>query len=95
VPYGEAITPEKLEAVGRAEAALRELGFRELRVRHHGSVARVELPKADLTRVLSDGLADEIVARVRAAGFAFVALDLEGLRSGSLNRLLPTRQADR
>jgi uncharacterized protein len=94
VPYGEPITREKLEAIGRAEAALKALGFRELRVRHHGSVARVELPKADLARVLADGLADEIVARVRAAGFTFVALDLEGLRSGSLNRLLPSRQAD-
>ena len=90
VPYGEPITREKLEAVGRAEAALKALGFRELRVRHHGSVARIELPKAELARVLADGLADEIVACVRAAGFAFVALDLEGLRSGSLNRLLPT-----
>jgi uncharacterized protein len=90
VPYGEPITAEKLEQIGHAEAALRELGFRELRVRHHGSVARVELPRTDLARVLADGLADEIVARVRAAGFTFVALDLEGLRSGSLNRLLPT-----
>jgi len=89
VPYGEPITREKLDQIGRAEAALRALGFRELRVRHHGSVARVELPRADLARVLTGGLADEIVARVRAAGFAFVALDLEGLRSGSLNRLLP------
>ena len=95
VPYGEPITREKLEAIGRAEAALKALGFRELRVRHHGSVARIELPKADLARVLADGLADEIVARVRAAGFAFVALDLEGLRSGSLNRLLPTRPDER
>ena len=95
VPYGDAITREKLEAIGRAESALRALGFRDLRVRHHGSVARVELPKTDLARVLSDGLADEIVARVRAAGFTFVALDLEGLRSGSLNRLLPTREADK
>ncbi len=91
VPYGEPITAEKLAQIGRAEAALRALGFNELRVRHHGNVARVELPRADLSRVLADGLADEIVARVRAAGFAFVALDLEGLRSGSLNRLLPTR----
>ncbi len=90
IPYGDPITREKLEQVGRAEAALRELGFRELRVRHHGSTARIELPKAEIARVLADGLADEIVARVRAAGFAFVALDLEGLRSGSLNRLLPT-----
>jgi uncharacterized protein len=90
VPYGEPITRAKLEQIGRAEAALRELGFRELRVRHHGSTARIELPKDEIARVLAGGLADEIVARVRAAGFAFVALDLEGLRSGSLNRLLPT-----
>jgi uncharacterized protein len=90
VPYGDPITREKLEQIGRAEAALREIGFRELRVRHHGSTARIELPKAEMARVLADGLADEIVRRVRAVGFAFVALDLEGLRSGSLNRLLPT-----
>ena len=93
VPYGEPITREKLEQIGRAEAALRELGFRELRVRHHGSTARIELPKAEIPRVLSDGIADEIVARVRATGFTFVALDLEGLRSGSLNRLLPNESS--
>jgi uncharacterized protein len=91
VPYGEVITREKLEQIGKAEAALRELGFRDLRVRHHGTVARVELPREALARAVSDGLAEEIVRRVRSAGFAFVALDLEGLRSGSLNRLLPTR----
>jgi len=93
VPYGETITREKLEQIGRAEAALRALGFAELRVRHHGSTARIELPKAEMARVLADGLAEEIVRRVREAGFAFVALDLEGLRSGSLNRLLPSRPA--
>ncbi len=91
VPYGEPVTREKLDQIGRAEAALRELGFAELRVRHHGSTARIELPRAEMARVLADGLAEEIVRRVRAAGFAFVALDLEGLRSGSLNRLLPSR----
>ncbi len=89
VPYGEPITRAKLEQIARAEAALRDLGFRELRVRHHGSTARIELPKAEMARALAGDLAAEIVARVRAAGFAFVALDLEGLRSGSLNRLLP------
>ncbi|MGE5236759.1 MAG: ATP-dependent sacrificial sulfur transferase LarE [Acidobacteriota bacterium] len=90
IPYGEPITSEKLEQIGRAEAAVRELGFRELRVRHHGSVARIELPRPDLVRVIAEGLEGEIVRRVRATGFTFVALDLEGLRSGSLNRLLPT-----
>lgn len=91
VPYGEPITREKLEQVAAAEAGLRELGFRELRVRHHGNVARVELPPAELPRAVTGSLAEEIVKRVRAAGFAFVALDLEGLRSGSLNRLLGRR----
>jgi uncharacterized protein len=93
VPYGDPITREKLEQIGRAEAALHELGFRELRVRHHGSTARIELPRAEMSRVLANGLAEEIVRRVREAGFAFVSLDLEGLRSGSLNRLLPTAGA--
>ncbi|MDD5563345.1 MAG: ATP-dependent sacrificial sulfur transferase LarE [Thermoanaerobaculaceae bacterium] len=90
VPYGEPITRAKLEQIGRAEAALAALGFREVRVRHHGSTARIELPKREMARVFADGLADEVVRAVRAAGFAFVALDLEGLRSGSLNRLLPS-----
>jgi uncharacterized protein len=90
VPYGDPITREKLQQIGRAEAALRELGFRELRVRHHGNTARIELPRAEMIRVLNGGLAEEIVRRVRATGFAFVSLDLEGLRSGSLNRLLPS-----
>jgi pyridinium-3,5-biscarboxylic acid mononucleotide sulfurtransferase len=90
VPYGEAITRDKLAQIGRAEAVLRELGFRELRVRHHGSVARIELPRHELPRILADELGDEIVRRLRELGFTFVALDLEGLRSGSLNRLLPS-----
>jgi uncharacterized protein len=95
VPYGDPITAEKLDQIARAESALHDLGFAELRVRHHGAVARIELPLRELARVVSDGLAEEIVRRVRAAGFAFVALDLEGLRSGSLNRLLPTRDGAR
>ena len=57
---------------------------------HHGSPAQIELPRAEMTRVRTDGLAEEIMRRVRDTGFAFVALDPEGLRSGSLNRPLPT-----
>lgn len=88
VPYGEPITAEKLAQVGRAEAALKELGFSELRVRHHGAVARLEVPRAEMSRLLAPDLADEVVRRLKQAGFAFVALDLEGFSSGSLNRLL-------
>lgn len=88
VPYGEPITADKLAQVGRAEAALRELGFAELRVRHHGAVARLEVPRDAMARLLAAGMADEVVRRVKDAGFVFVAVDLEGFRSGSLNRLL-------
>lgn len=88
IPYGEPITAAKLAQVGRAEAALKGLGFAEVRVRHHGAVARLEVPRDAMPRLLSGELADEVVRHLKDVGFAFVALDLEGLRSGSLNRLL-------
>jgi pyridinium-3,5-biscarboxylic acid mononucleotide sulfurtransferase len=86
LPYGTPVTLGRLSAVEGAEAALHALGFAQLRVRHHGEVARLEVE----AEVLADVLArrDEVVAAVRAAGFTFVALDLEGFRSGSLNRVL-------
>jgi len=84
VPHGTPVTLGVLEAVGRAESALRRLGFSELRVRHHGECARLELGPSELERALE--LREEIVAGVRAAGYRFVALDLEGFRSGSLTR---------
>ena len=70
----------------RAESALRALGFGQLRVRHHGDAARLEVEPAALDEVVARR--DEVVAAVRAAGFTFVSLDLEGFRSGSLNRVL-------
>jgi len=84
VPYGTRITPEMLDQIGRGEWALRERGFREVRVRHHGNVARVEVPVADFERLL--GMREEIVAALKEAGYTFVALDLSGLKSGSLNQ---------
>ena len=84
VPYGVPVTLATLDRVGRAEAALRELGFRQLRVRHYGDVARVELEPADLLAAVERR--DEVVAAVRAAGYRYVTLDLEGFRSGNLNR---------
>ena len=84
LPYGTPVTLGRLAAVEAAEAALRALGFRQLRVRHHGDAARLEVETAALAEVVARR--DEVVAAVRAAGFRFVALDLEGFRSGSLNR---------
>jgi uncharacterized protein len=86
IPYGVPVTLGALGSVQRAEAALRDLGLRQLRVRHHGDVARVEVAPDELDLAFSRR--DEVVAAVRAAGYAFVALDLEGFRSGSMNRVL-------
>ncbi len=90
-PYGEAITPEKLGMVDRAEQVLRELGFSELRVRHHGNVARLEVPPLDMPRLVE--LAGEVVPALKQLGYAYVAMDLQGFRSGSLNEVLPVRPA--
>lgn len=91
LPYGTPVTLGTLQSVGRAEAALRALGFGQLRVRHHGDVARLELPAEDLAQVLERR--HEVTAVVRAAGYTFVALDLEGFRSGSLNRRRPGQRS--
>ena len=86
IPYGVPVTVGALGSVQRAEGALRALGLRQLRVRHHGDVARVEVDPAELE--LAFGLRREVIAAVRAAGYAYVALDLDGFRSGSLNEVL-------
>jgi uncharacterized protein len=86
LPYGTPVTLGRLAAVESAEASLRALGFGQLRVRHHGEAARIEVEPDALAEVVARR--DEVVDAVRRAGFAFVALDLEGFRSGSLNRVL-------
>lgn len=85
-PYGEAITTEKLGRVGRAERVLRDAGFPVARVRHHGNVARIEVPSEDRERLL--GAAAEIVPRLKELGYVWIACDLEGYRSGSMNEAL-------
>ena len=85
IPYGVEITRENLSMVERAEEALRALGFTELRVRHHGDVARIEVPVADLPRMLDPEVRAQVVAALHAIGYAHVAVDLSGFRSGSLN----------
>ena len=89
VEYGRAVTREVLEQVERAEEVVRQLGFREFRVRHHGELARIEIARGELSRVLGLEMLDALTAAVRAAGFQYVTLDCAGFRSGSLNALLP------
>ena len=91
IPHHTEITPEKLLMVERAEAALHELGFRVCRVRHHGEVARLELGGDELGRALEPDVRAAIVRELKAAGYRFVALDLEGYRVGSLNEPLVLR----
>ena len=91
VPYGTAVTPELLDKIERAEAALREFGFRQFRVRAHGELARIELSQDELARGFDTTLAPRIAARLKTVGFTYVALDLEGYRQGSLNSVLPIK----
>lgn len=84
IPHGTEVTAERLGQVDAAERALHQLGLRQVRVRHHGEVARIEVDPGDIERLAS--LREQVVAGVRAAGFTFVALDLEGYSTGSLNR---------
>ena len=86
VPYGTPVTVSILSNVARAESALRRLGFRQLRVRHYGDTARIELEGPDLVRAVERR--DEVVDAVRSAGYRYVTLDLEGFRSGNLNGAL-------
>jgi pyridinium-3,5-biscarboxylic acid mononucleotide sulfurtransferase len=83
IPYGTEVSIGLLSQVDRAEAGLRRLGFGELRVRHYGDTARLEVPVRDLPAVLERR--DEVVAAVKRTGYRYVTLDLEGLRSGNLN----------
>lgn len=85
IPYFSEVSVEKLQAIEAAEESLRKIGFRVLRVRHHGDVARIEVAREELPRLLEPGIADAVDAAIRAAGFKYVAVDLRGYRLGSLN----------
>ena len=95
IEYGRPVTREALAQVEESEEFLRKLGFRELRVRHHGELARVELARTELPRALTMEMLDAITAGLRAAGFEYVTLDCKGFRSGSLNALLPVEVLSR
>jgi uncharacterized protein len=89
VEYGRTVTREVLEQVERAEESLRQLGFREFRVRHHGDLARVEIARTELPGALSMEMMDALTAALKQAGYQYVTLDCTGFRSGSMNAILP------
>jgi len=94
LPYGTRVTRERLAQIEAGEERLRALGFRQLRLRHHGTVARVELAPEDLPRALDPAMARRIVEAIKPLGFDFVSLDLEGYRSGALNEVLPRSERE-
>lgn len=89
IEYGRPVTREALDVVERGEDAIRALGFRQFRVRHHGDIVRIEIAREELDRALTPAMAAQFAAIFKALGFKFVTLDLEGFRSGSMNVLLP------
>ena len=88
IEYGRPVTVDALQAVEQGEDALRALGFRQFRVRHHGDIVRIEIAREELSRALTAEMASELSATFKRLGFKFVTLDLEGFRSGSMNQLL-------
>ena len=92
IEYGRPVTREALNTVEQGEDALRALGFRQFRVRHHGDIVRIEIASGELPRAFNSEMAAELTRIFKTLGFKFVTLDLEGFRSGSMNSLLPTEQ---
>ena len=89
IEYGRPVTREALDVVEKGEDALRALGFRQFRVRHHGEIVRIEIAREELEQALDPAMAAEFTRIFKGLGFKFVTLDLEGFRSGSMNALLP------
>jgi uncharacterized protein len=95
IEYGREVTPEALAMVEQGEDALRQLGFRQFRVRHHGDIARIEIARDEMARAMTTDMAAEFSRIFKKIGFKFVTLDLEGFRSGSMNALLTPEQIGR
>lgn len=95
IEYGRPVTREALAAVEHGEEALRALGFRQFRVRHHGQIVRIEIAREELPRALDLQMAAELTRIFKALGFTYITLDLEGFRSGSMNALLPVEEVRR
>ncbi len=92
IEYGREVTPEALRVIERGEDALRALGFRQLRVRHHGDIVRIEIARDELPRALTPEMAAAFTSVFKQLGFKFVTLDMEGFRSGSMNQLLTAEE---
>jgi len=95
IEYGRPVTRESLSVVERGEDAIRALGFRQFRVRHHGEMVRIEISHEEMERALNPAMAAQLTMIFKQLGFHFVTLDLEGFRSGSMNALLPVEQIRR
>jgi len=95
VEYGRPVTEEALSMIERGEDALRGMGFRQFRVRHHGEIVRIEIAREELPRALNEKMAQEFTSIFKKLGFKFVTLDLEGFRSGSMNQLLSVEELAR
>jgi uncharacterized protein len=91
IPYGDEITKDKLKMIEEAEIFLRNMGFKTVRVRHHGKVARIEIPKQDIRRLVENQVRTKIIAHFKHLGFVWIAMDIEGYRTGSLNEILHAR----
>ncbi len=91
IPYGTPVSVEALGRIAKAEEFLRGMGIKQLRVRHHGTVARIEVEKADFAMLLEDEARTRITKHFRSIGYAYVTLDLEGFRSGSMNEVLKSK----
>jgi uncharacterized protein len=88
IPYGTPVTAATLARIEAAETVLRAEGLRQYRVRHHDSVARIEIPRPEWPLLLAEGLVDRVIQGIKAAGYLYVTLDLQGFRSGSMNEML-------
>ena len=88
IPYGTSVTVQALDRIARAEEFLRGLGIKELRVRHHDTIARIEVGSDDLARIMDPEVRGEVAERLRSIGYSYVTVDLDGFRSGSLNEVL-------
>src|SRR5204862_358627 len=92
IPYGLEVTEPRLKQVDQAEGVLRSLGFVEFRVRHHDTIARIEVRPEDVPRLAAEPVRSKVVKKLKALGFQFITMDLQGFRSGSLNESLSDQQ---